>query len=150
VVGRHDEALAVLATVDPDSYERRRRFADRIHAAIDLRRGEPGVAAERLTVLADEITQDGRRLAAGMHVASLLGVAAHDLGQCEIAAVLFGHAAAERARLDIVLRASDRPLVDAAFAGCRQALGRERYDQLAARGAETEWSDLPGVTIDMP
>jgi predicted ATPase/DNA-binding SARP family transcriptional activator len=148
VLGRHDEALAVLATIDPDTYERHRRYTDRVHASIDLRRREPRPAAERLTALADEIARDGRRLAAGMHVASLLAVAAHDLDQHETAATLFGYAASEQRRLDIVLRPSDRPLAERATAGCQRELGAERYGDLAAQGASSGWHDLPTVKLD--
>lgn len=143
VLGRHDEALALLSTLEPDSFEKRRFFVDLVNAAIDLRRREPEAAAERLMVLADRIARDGRRLAVGMHVASLLAVAAHDLGQHETAAVLFGYAVAEQERLDIVLRLSNRPLEERALAEGRAALGDDRFEELAAQGADTPWRDLP-------
>lgn len=94
-------------------------------------------------VLADRIARDGRRLAVGMHVASLLAVAAHDLEQHETAAVLFGYAVAEQERLDIVLRLSNRPLEERALAECRTALGDDRFEELAAQGADAPWRDLP-------
>ena len=96
-------------------------------------------------MLADVITRDGRRLAIAMHVASLLAVTAHDLGQHETAAILFGFAAAEQDRLDIVLRLSARPLAERARDACRAALGAARFDELAAQGANTEWRGLPTV-----
>ncbi|HEX4982645.1 MAG TPA: hypothetical protein VFV63_13150 [Ilumatobacteraceae bacterium] len=91
------------------------------------------------------ITRDERRLALAMHVASLLAVTAHDLGQHESAAILFGFAAAEQARLDIVLRLSVRPLAERAREACRTVLGAARFDELAAHGAKSEWRGLPTV-----
>jgi len=83
-----------------------------------------------------------------MHVASLLAVTASDLGQHGTAATLFGFAAAEQDRLDMTLRPSVQPLVERAREACRAALGAARFDELAAQGADTEWSDLP--TVDAP
>ena len=144
-LGRHDDALTALRPLDPDVLGYLIRFADLVHASIDLRRGDTRSAAARLTAMADEVTRDGRRLAIGVQIASLLAVAAHDLGQHETAAILFGHAAHEQARLDITLRPSDRPLADAALEACRSALGADRFDELAGQGAAMEFHDLPRV-----
>lgn len=149
-LGRHEDALAVLAPLDPDALGYYFYFADLVHAAIDLRRHEPWAAALRLTVLAEEIGHQGERLAIGMQVASLLAVAAHDLGQHETAAILSGYAASEQQRLDITLRPSDRLLAAEAIESCRAELGAQRFDELAAGGASTEWNDLPRVEISEP
>jgi predicted ATPase/DNA-binding SARP family transcriptional activator len=149
-LGRHEDALAVLAPLDPDAVGYYFYFADLVHAAIDLRRHEPRAAARRLGALADEVGHQTERLAIGMQVAALLAVAAHDLGRHEVAALLFGYAAAEQQRLDITLRASDRPLAAQAIESCRVALGPQRFDELAAEGAGTGWSDLPSVDISEP
>lgn len=145
-LGRHDEARAVLDTIDHESPQYRHGL-DEVRASIDLRGGEPRAAAEHLSSYRDHITQDGRRLAVGAHVAALLAVAAQDLGQHEVAAILFGYTSAEQQRLDIELRPSDRPLADRAIDACRTVLGRERFDQLFAQGEHTRWSDLPDVDI---
>jgi hypothetical protein len=148
-LGRHDEALAVLDTIDHESPHYLHNLDD-IRASIELGRGDPRSAARRLSWYRDHITQDGRRLAVGAHVAALLAVAAQDLGQHEVAAILFGYTSAEQRRLDVEWRPSDRPLAERAIDACRAALGQERFDQLFAQGETTRWSDLPDVDISAP
>ncbi len=88
------------------------------------------------------ITRDERRLAARDARRVAPRRHRHDLGQHETAATLFGFAAAEQDRLDITLRPSVHPLVEAREA-CRAALGAARFDELAAQGANTEWRAPP-------
>ena len=142
---RYDDALALARQPYEDDYQIDIQRAHLVCATIDLAREDPGAAFERLIMLADMITRDERRLALAMHVASLLAVTASDLGQHGTAATLFGFAAAEQNRLDITLRPSVQPLVERAREACRAALGAARFDELAAQGANTEWSDLPTV-----
>jgi hypothetical protein len=142
---RYDDALALAGQPYEDDYQTDIQRAHLVCAQIDLARGDPGAAFERLIPLADMITRDERRLALAMHVASLLAVTASDLRQHETAATLFGFAAAERERLDITLRPSVQPLVERALEACRATLGPTGFDELAAEGANTEWRRLPTV-----
>ena len=64
--------------------------------------------------------------------------------------MLFGYADAERRRLGIELRPSDRPLADRAIDACRTALGQERFGRLLEQGGNTGWSDLPDVDPTAP
>jgi predicted ATPase/DNA-binding SARP family transcriptional activator len=144
-LGRTDEALTVIPPLGVDDYASYIRDVHMVIAPIDLAREDVAAALHRLTVLGDMISRDGRRLAIAMQVAAFLAVAAHDLEQDETAAILFGFAAGERARLDIVLRPSVRPLVERALDACHAALGGERFDELAEIGAGKEWADLPVV-----
>jgi hypothetical protein len=144
-LGRYDEALAMVQTPQKDGYLVDIQRAQLVCAAIDLARGDAGTAIDRLTVVADMITDDERRLAISMHVASLLAVTATQLGQHETAAIMFGFTAAEQVRLGITLRLSNRLLAETASAACRAALGGERFDEIAAEGAATDWRNLPMV-----
>lgn len=146
--GNVDEAAAALDQLTAAGVEIARDSHWLVRASVDLRRRDPLQAAQRLTTLSDEIAQDGRQLAITVQVAALLGVAACDLEQYETAAVLFGHADAEQHRLDIVLRPSDRPLAEHAIETCRTALGVDQYEELAARGAASEWHHLPLIELD--
>ena len=149
-LGRFDEALLTLTSLDRDGLGYYARFVDLVHASTDLRRHEPRAAADRLGTMVEDIAGDGRRLAVGAQVAALLGVAAHGLGRHETAAILLGHADAEQRRLDITLRPSDRPLAEQAIEACRTELGAQRFDVLAAQGARTAWHDLPKVQSATP
>ena len=145
-LGRLDEARVVLDQLHPNSADSR-RSAYLVGASIDLRRGDPGAAVERLERV--DFGRAARELvfARGVQVTSLLAIAANDLGQPAVAAVLFGYSAVGQERLDIRLRASDRPLAAEAIESCRAELGAQRFDELAAKGASTEWNDLPRVEI---
>ncbi len=149
-LGRYDDAIAVLQPHQTNDYKTYIQQAHLVCTPIDLARGDPTAAFDRLATLADMITGDDRRLAIAMHVAALLAVTANDLGQYETAAVLFGFAAAEQDRLHISLRLSHRALAESAFAACRAALGGPRFSDLAAQGANTEWRGLPVVDKHSP
>jgi predicted ATPase/DNA-binding SARP family transcriptional activator len=147
-LGRYDDALAGVRPPEKDGYLVDLQRSQLVCAAIDLARGDAGAAFDRLTMVADMISDDERRLAISMHIASLAAVTATQLGQHETAAIMFGFAAAEQQRLDISLRPSNRSLVESATAACREALGAARFDAIAADGASTEWRKLP--LVDRP
>lgn len=147
-LGSPEDAVALIPPPDADNYVNFIRHVHLVLAPIDLARGDLAEALHRLALLGDIIDRDDRRLAIAMPVAALLAVAAHSLGQNETAAVLFGFSAGERARLDIVLRPSMRPLVERAHQTSRVAIGDERFDELTGVGAALQWTDLPVVTAE--
>ncbi len=144
-LGRLDEAQRALNGLDLVAHGHYVRNADLVSASIGLTMGDPASVPPRLADLVAWLGGQDRRLALAMPVASLLGIAAADLGKTEPAALLLGFAAAERERLGIDLRPADRRLAADADKQCRAALGAERFDQLAARGAGLDFSELPTV-----
>jgi hypothetical protein len=141
-LGRHAEALALAGEPDVNDYWADVQRVNVVCAAIELARGDAGRALDRLRVVVRSTADDRRRLALWMHVASLLAVTVDRIGDHDGAAMLFGFAAAERARLGITLRAAHRPLVDATEAACRAGLGATRFDEMAAAGAAAPWQAL--------
>jgi predicted ATPase/DNA-binding SARP family transcriptional activator len=146
-LGRLDEAAALLREVERVPSRDDVHFAPYLRSSLELARGDPAAAVAALDERLADLRRDPRRLAIAAHLTSLLAVAAHELGQDETAAVLFGHSAGEQRRLDITLRASDRPRAERAIAECRTVLTDERFDQLAAVGAASEFTDLPAVDL---
>jgi hypothetical protein len=146
-LGRLDEARAVLRQVELVPSREHAHFIPYLRASLELARGDPAAA---VTVLDDrfaELRRDPRRLSIAVQLTSLLAVAAHRLGQHETAAVLFGYSVAEQERLGVTLRVSDRPPAERAVGECRAALGEDRFDQLATRGAFTDFAALPAVDV---
>jgi hypothetical protein len=141
-LGRHAEALALAGDPGINDYWADIQRVNVVGAAIELACGDATAAVERLRVVARATAGDDRRLALSMHVAALQAVAVQRNGDDDRAAVLFGFAAGERARLGIALRPAHRPLVDDATAACRAQLGDARFDELAGAGAATTWRDL--------
>ncbi len=143
-LGRLDEAEAVLRRIVRDDSTDWDAFVE-LQSTIDLARGNPSAAATVLSATWDKASHDPRRLASAASLTALVGVSAHELGQHETAAILFGHSAAELERLDIHLRPFDHRLVERAVADCRKQLGDERFAELAEQGAALELRDLPRV-----
>jgi predicted ATPase/DNA-binding CsgD family transcriptional regulator len=148
VLGHTDDAIAVIPQLDANDDATYVRGVHLVRAPIDLARGDLSAALQRLAVLGDMIDRDDRRLAITMQVAAFLAVAAHHLEQHETAATLFGFSAGERARLDIMLRPSVRPLNEQTQQTCRAVLGDQRFDELAELGVAKQWADLPVVIHD--
>ncbi len=141
-LGRYDEALALSGEPTVNDYWVDVQRVGYFGAAIDLSRGEPAAARDRLDLIARMLADDGRTLAMAMHLAALLAATLHPLGRLDDAARLLGFADSECARLSIGLRRSCQPLVDGAARACRVRLGRTRYDELVAAGAATPWPTL--------
>jgi predicted ATPase len=150
-LGHPEQAVAVLRRLQSDdtgvSGYYRTICAPLIEAPTMLACGDPPAAVRTLTGVVDHMARDPRRLAIAAPTAWMLGIAAHDLGQDETAAAMFGFATAEQERLDIVLRPCDRPRAERALGACRSRLGGARFAQLAAQGAASELRDLPQVTV---
>ncbi len=144
-LGRHDDAEMLLRQIEAVVSTEHVHYVPYLWAALELAQGSPVAAVAALEQRVEDIRRDSRRLLIAVQLTSLLAVAAHDLGQDETAAVLFGYSVAEQRRLDVVLRASDRPRAERAIGECRTTLGEERFDELATRGARAEFADLPAV-----
>ncbi len=147
-LGRADEAADELRRLELIPSREHVHTNPYLWASLELERGDPGAAVIALRGRIDELGRDPRRLALGAQLTSLLGEAAHSLGHDETAAVLFGYSAAEQRRLEITLRPTDRPRAERAVAACRAALTERRFDELAARGAVTDFVDLPPVDVE--
>ncbi len=147
-LGRFDEAIAQIPPLETEEMSADLQQVHLVLAPVDLARGEVSSALDRLGTLVELIAGDDRRKAMAMHVAALLAIGAEQIGQHENAAILFGFAYAEQDRLDIMLRMSDRARAEHAAVSCREVLGEELFENLAAEGADTPFSDLPSIKIN--
>jgi len=142
-LGRVDEAIDVLNELDKrDPFDDLPRSNSRIlRATTELRRDGAATAKTLLAESAGSCTRESDRVH-GSWLASLAGVATHQLGQDDTAARLFGYAKAIGDEFDIKPRASERPLIEHATHQCQARLGLDRFNERAARGASSSWSSL--------
>lgn len=147
-LGRFDEAIAQIPPLETEEMSADLQQVQLVLAPVDLARGDVGSALDRLDTLVELIAGDDRRTAMAMHVAALLAIGSEQIGQHENAAILFGFAYAAQDRLDIMLRMSDRARAEHADVSCREVLGDELFERLAAEGADTPFSDLPSIKIN--
>lgn len=145
-LGRIDEAIATLDRVDAlDPYEDLAQTNSQIlRTTAELRRGGAVTARSLMAESGALFSRDSDRVQRTW-LGALAGVAAHQLGDDETAALLFGHARAIAAEFDVNLRMSERPLVEQATRQCRASLGPDRFDELANLGASSDWAELVGL-----
>ena len=109
-----------------------------VHALIERRSGDPE-RAEDNAHRALAVAHGNGHLLCEVEAVELLAGVAIDLESHDQAARLLGAVSARRRALGYARLPAMRPAHDADIAGVRDALGAERYEDLAAEGAHLSW-----------